>query len=206
MPILAGLFRTWENASRAVDLLSTSGHRAQDISVIIPGDIADQHRDKTEDVGRGLAAGGAGTDASTNSGGAGLAGYVAATRPVSMAGYGPVVVSGPLATTGPAGTTPSEGAPLPTDVDSSERVPGAGKEFKPDDEDQLFDALVRTGIPGEMAAVYADGVKRGYILVAVDSDQAADARNLMLQANAADVDALRREWQRSGYSDESSTR
>jgi hypothetical protein len=61
-------------------------------------------------------------------------------------------------------------------------------------------SLTEAGIPPARAEVMAEGMKRGFILVAVESeDRSAEVINLMNQANAADVEALRREWQREGW-------
>jgi uncharacterized membrane protein len=73
----------------------------------------------------------------------------------------------------------------------------------------IIGALVSEGIPEEDAHVYAEGVRRGGILlkVTVDDQLAPEVMNAMERANVVDVAARRDEWQRGGweYFDESAT-
>src|SRR5258705_128955 len=63
-------------------------------------------------------------------------------------------------------------------------------------------ALVGMGIPEEDANFYAEGVKRGGVLVTVQTndDRAAEALNIMRSARAVDVDTQRQNWSKSGWS------
>ena len=67
----------------------------------------------------------------------------------------------------------------------------------------LLGALVGLGIPREDAEFYAEGVKRGGVLVTVQAsdDRASEALNIMRGANAVDVDTQRNAWRQSGWSE-----
>jgi hypothetical protein len=57
------------------------------------------------------------------------------------------------------------------------------------------------GIPEEDATFYAEGVKRGGVLVTVQTgdDRASEALSIMRRSNAVDVDTQRRNWSQSGW-------
>ncbi|HEX9440085.1 MAG TPA: hypothetical protein VF909_10395, partial [Roseiflexaceae bacterium] len=67
----------------------------------------------------------------------------------------------------------------------------------------LLGALVGLGIPREDAEFYAEGIKRGGVLVTVQAsdDRASEALNIMRGANAVDVDTQRNAWRQSGWSE-----
>jgi hypothetical protein len=58
------------------------------------------------------------------------------------------------------------------------------------------------GIPEEDATFYAEGVKRGGVLVTVQTsdDRASEALSIMRRSNAVDVDTQRRSWTEGGWS------
>jgi hypothetical protein len=180
MTTIAGLFRQWDNAAHAVDLLSTAGYNADQISLIVPKDVLDKIR--RNESGRttpaavnaqvGLGARGAGVVGGFNN-------MLSGSTPLAVAGLGSVLFSGPL----------SPGS----------RQAAAGKEVTTQGKD-VVQSLVDAGIPSDRAELFAEGVKRGGILVAVEAeDRMAEAINLLNQANASDVEALGREWRREGW-------
>jgi hypothetical protein len=66
----------------------------------------------------------------------------------------------------------------------------------------LIGALVGMGIPEEHAHVYAEGLKRGGVLVSVktaDEQQANRAVQVLRQYNAVDIDKRREEYRASGW-------
>jgi len=65
----------------------------------------------------------------------------------------------------------------------------------------LVGALVGLGLPEHEAHVYAEGVKRGNILVTVQApaEQMAAVTNIFTQANAVDVSTRRQEWTVEGW-------
>jgi hypothetical protein len=66
----------------------------------------------------------------------------------------------------------------------------------------LLTELVARGVPDEDAPVYAEGARRGGMLVFVradDDDEAAEAAELMAEHGAVDIDACATGWQQQGY-------
>jgi len=65
----------------------------------------------------------------------------------------------------------------------------------------LVGALVGLGLPEHEAHVYAEGVKRGNILVTVQApaEQMAAVTNIFTQSNAVDVSSRRQEWTVEGW-------
>jgi len=65
----------------------------------------------------------------------------------------------------------------------------------------MIGALVGLGIPEEDANFYAEGVKRGGVLVTVraDDSRSVEALQVLRQTNAFDVDTRRSEWAKSGW-------
>jgi hypothetical protein len=65
----------------------------------------------------------------------------------------------------------------------------------------IVGALMDVGIPEEDAHFYAEGVKRGNVLVTVHADdtRASIAVGIMRQAGAVDVDSERNAWRAQGW-------
>jgi len=114
----------------------------------------------------------------------GLAGFLVGIGALAIPGIGPVISAGVLTTAlGTVGATAATGAAVGGAVGG------------------VAGALVGLGIPEEDAQFYAEGVKRGGVLVTVQTsdDRANDALNIMRQANAVDVDTKRSEWHKAGW-------
>ncbi len=178
---IAGIFRQWDNAAQAIDLLSTAGFNSDQISLIMPQKVADKHPERGRPAG--LGDGGLNAEAALGARGSAATGsmnnMLAGARPIATAGVGSVFFTGPLATRW--------------------RGASAGKEVQTREGD-VMGSLTEAGIPQDRAEVFAEGIKRGFILVAVEAeDRSAEVINLLNQANATDVEALRREWQRGGW-------
>jgi hypothetical protein len=179
---IAGLFRQWDNAANAIDLLSSAGFSADQISLIVSKKVADDNRNRSrplvQGTNRGLTA-----DAAMAGGGSATVGsmdnMLAGGTPLAAAGIGNVFFAGALA--------------------DGSRQAAAGTEVETHDKD-VFRSLTDAGIPPDRAEVFAEGIKRGFVLVGVTSeDRSAEAINWLNQANAADVEAVRREWEREGW-------
>ena len=179
---IAGMFRKWDNAAGAIDLLSAAGFSADQLSLIVPKKVADEHRERSR---TGVTGARSDAPAAMATHGGALVGGIntmlAGSRPLAASGVGTVHVTGPLSTR------------------SAEAA--AGKEVETRDSDSdVVGSLTYAGIPPGRAEVFAEGIKRGFILVAVESeDRSAEAINLLNQANTTDVEALRREWEREGW-------
>jgi len=110
----------------------------------------------------------------------GLTGLLVGLGALAIPGIGPVIAAGTIATAlGSAAVGAGVGA-----------VTGG-----------ILGALVGLGVPEEEAQVYAEGVKRGGILVAVRTDdtRATEATNIMRQFNVADINTLRNQWKQAGW-------
>ena len=122
-------------------------------------------------------ASGALTGAGTGAAIGGLAGLALSLAPLAIPGIGPILAAGPIAA---ALTGAGLGA-----------VTGG-----------LIGGLTNLGVPEEQAHYYAEGVRRGGILVTVaaESDaQAERAVHIMKRHGAADIDERATEWKRQGW-------
>jgi uncharacterized protein (TIGR02271 family) len=107
----------------------------------------------------------------------GIAGLALSLAPLAIPGIGPILAAGPIAA---ALTGAGLGA-----------VTGG-----------LIGGLTNLGVPEEEAHYYAEGVRRGGILVTVaaESDaQAERAVHIMKRHGAADIDERATEWKRQGW-------
>lgn len=176
METVVGLFREYEDADRLVHALGEIGYTSEDISVVGRRYILQKHVDEDYNPVSEAAADGA------LGGGivGGLVGLLAGLSALVIPGIGPVLTAGALATA--LGTT-AAGAGL-----------GAAS-------GGLLGALVGLGVPEEDVHFYAEGIKRGGILVIVRTDaaRAPEVRRLMLDMNAEKMEDQRQVWQRSGW-------
>jgi hypothetical protein len=109
----------------------------------------------------------------------GLAGLLAGVIAISIPGIGPLLALGPLATAiGGAGIGAAAGG--------------------------LVGALTASGVPKTKAQLYADGVRRGNVLVTVHTadDRADVARDIMNLNHPLDLEQRSGEWQLSNFSQE----
>ena len=123
------------------------------------------------------AASGALTGAGTGAALGGIAGLALAFAPLAIPGIGPILAAGPIAA---ALTGAGIGA-----------VAGG-----------LIGGLTNLGVPEEEAHYYAEGVRRGGILVTVaaDSDSEAEtAVSVMRRHGAVDIDQRATEWKKQGW-------
>ena len=178
MKTVVGLFEYYQDAERAVNELNTRGFGKTDIS------IAARDRTVQEQVGGGrevAVAESAGAGAIGGTAVGGIAGLLVGIGALAIPGVGPVLAAGPLLTA--IGST-AAGAGIGTATGG------------------MIGALVGLGIPEEEANFYAEGVKRGGVLVFVGAsdERAAEAQEILRRANAADVDARRGAWTQGGWS------
>jgi len=179
MKTVVGLFENYTDADRAVSELNTRGFNRNEISVAARDSAlrdrvvgtAGEERAVAESAGAG-AVGGAVVG--------GLGGLLVGLGALAIPGVGPVIAAGTLATA--LGST-AAGAGIGA---------AAGG---------LIGALVGLGIPEDDAHFYAEGVKRGGVLVTVQAsdDRATEALNIMRKARAVDVDTQRQTWSESGW-------
>lgn len=178
MRTVVGLFRCYQDAEHALHLLAQNGFSKQDISIIVRNSAP-----------TGLPESGAGGLTTSLSlgiaGGAALGwlgGLLAGVGALTLPGIGPVLAAGTLTS---AFTTTVAGAGVGA-------VAGG-----------LIGALIGLGIPEEDAHVYAESIKRGGVLVAIQADtrRADEAFALLQQAGALDVDSERESLRRSEWNE-----
>ena len=169
-----GIYKTRDQAELSVDRLLASGYTNDDISVLLPDRQSTKEfsHEKNTKAPEGTAAG-------ATAGGAigGTLGLLAGIGMLAIPGIGPLIAAGPIvASLAGLGVGGAVGG--------------------------LIGALVGMGIPEEDATFYAEGVKRGGVLVTVQTsdDRASEALSIMRRSNAVDVDTQRRSWTESGWS------
>jgi len=171
---IVGLFDDFESAQRASTNLERAGIARDQIS-IVAGNESGKYKDYasgTGEVGKGVA-GGAGAGAAI---GGGL-GLIAGLMALAIPGFGPVIAAGPIAA---ALTGAGIGA-------------AAGG---------LIGGLTKAGVSETDAEYYAEGVRRGGVLLTVRTteDLSDKAATILDDAGAKDVDEKSREWRSSGWS------
>lgn len=169
---VVGLFDHYTNADGAVQALQDHGVDRNRISVVT--------RDN-DTIGQGNAAGaGAATGAATG----GLVGLLVGLSALVIPGIGPVIATGTLAST------------LATTLGMTAVGAGLGAATG-----GLLGALIDLGFSQEDAEFYAEGVKRGGILVSVeaDSDEEDQISDILRSAGAVDMDIRRQTWQNAGW-------
>ncbi len=152
MKTVVGLFERYASAEQAIHELMQRGFKKQEISVIVRNSSADPtHGADETDVSETVSAG-----AISGSTIGGLAGLLVGLGTLTVPGIGAVLAAGTL-----------------TSVVTS-TVAGAGVGAVAGG---LIGALVSLGISEEEAQLYAEGVRRGHVLVAVQTDdvRAAEA-------------------------------
>lgn len=166
-----GLFEGAGQAQRVVQELARRGFAVDDISVIGRGEAERDETGAGGDRASGVAVG-AGTGAALG----GLGGLLVGVAALAVPGVGPVLAAGPLATA-------LAGAGLGAAAGS------------------VLGALADLGVPDEDAQVYAEGVRRGGVLVAVRAadERAGEAIGVMAQHRAVDVEAHAVVWRRAGW-------
>lgn len=183
MKTIVGMFENTRDADRAFTDLTQQGFRREDISVLARQDVMKSAKNEGLDVSTS-----AGVGAVGGSTAGGIAGLLVGIGALAIPGIGPVIAAGTLGTV--IGTT-ALGAGLGA---------AAGG---------IVGALTGMGLSHDEANFYAEGVKRGNILVAVkaDDNQIQLVSDLLRRANAVDVNTRRQEWQGQGWShfDEAAT-
>jgi hypothetical protein len=172
-----GLMDNIGEAQSVVKDLVASGINRDDI-----GFMANQKHAVPESAGLNegegsRAASGALAGAGTGAALGGVAGLALAMAPLAIPGIGPILAAGPIAA---ALTGAGIGA-----------VAGG-----------LIGGLTQLGVPEEEAHYYAEGVRRGGILVTVaaESDaQAQTAVTVMQRHGAVDIDQRATEWKKQGW-------
>lgn len=180
MKTVVGLFERAEEADQAIQALQKAGFNRNRFSIIGRNEVV-QRVDRAEDNQEGTIQA---EDKLGVAGGAaigGVTGLLLGLGALVIPGIGPVVAAGTIATAlGTAAAAAGMGA-----------VAGG-----------LIGALTSQGISEEEAHFYAEGVKRGGILVVVEADEAHVplAAQTLREAGAVEIAARRKQWESAGWS------
>src|SRR5687768_15837676 len=176
MEIVTGVFEAREDAEKALNQLRKLGVPQDRIGLITPGSQPDTIErgvpvTDTEEPGMGRAMGAAVGGAMGAAGGATL-GLAAAT--LAIPGVGPVIAFGML------------GAAVLGIVGAA-----AGAAVGDTMEEQLGE-----GVPHEDVFLYEDALRHGrsIVIAYVEDDQESQAREVIEQSGAADIETLREQW------------
>ena len=190
---VGGLFDTMRDAEAVVRDLERIGISNTDISLVANNSSGDY--DESGNYIGGSRVGGtgeAGTGATFGAAGGavvgGLAGVLIGVGALAIPGIGPVLAAGPFAVAiGSAGAAVGAGAL------------GAGIGAATGG---LLGALVGAGIPEEDANLYAEGGRRGGVLVMsrVDDDKLDQALDTMERHHVVDIDRRGQEFRSTGWS------
>jgi len=175
MRTVTGLFDSHDQADRAVRSLKDAGISGDDISIVASNADGTYGTDKGDDVADGVSAG-AGLGAVVG----GTGGLLTGLGMLAIPGVGPVVAGGWLLAT-------AIGAAAGAAVGGA-----AGG---------LVGALTDAGVEERDAHVYAEGVRRGGILVTARVDDSrADAASVILRdSRVVDIGARRRDYEAEGW-------
>jgi uncharacterized protein (TIGR02271 family) len=172
---VVGLMDTLEEAQNVVQDLINSGFNRDDISIMSRKDEeaegVPEEKETTSGFGSSTAKG-AGAGAAIG----GIAGLVAGLTGLAIPGVGPIVAAGPLAAA----------------------LAGAGIGAVAGG---IVGALTELGVPEEDAHYYAEGVRRGGVLVTVATDDAtADrAAEIIRRYGAVDIEERAQHWRSTGW-------
>jgi hypothetical protein len=168
-----GLMDNIREAQNVLKELVASGIDRDDIGFMANEKHATPQGTAPRDDAAAGALAGAGTGAAIG----GVAGFALALAPLAIPGIGPILAAGPIAA---ALTVAGIGA-----------VAGG-----------LIGGLTRLGVSEEQAHYYAEGVRRGGILVTVaaDDEREADKAVAIFETHGAvDIDERATEWKKQGW-------
>ena len=171
------LFNSMGDAQKVVRDLVASGIERDEIGFMANEKQVAPSRAEAGDNERGDVASGALAGAGTGAAIGGVAGLALALAPLAIPGIGPIVAAGPIAA---ALTGAGIGA-----------VAGG-----------LIGGLTKLGVPEEHAHYYAEGVRRGGILVTVAADderEAEAAADILRRHGAMDIEERASEWKTQGW-------
>jgi hypothetical protein len=170
---VVGLLDDREDVEIVVTELVDSGFERNDISVM----ATDTRGEYVTETGSGETASGAVTGAGVGAAAGGIGGLLFGLAGLAIPGIGPIVAAGPIAAAlGGAGIGALAGGAL--------------------------GALASMGVPKEEAEYYAEGVRRGGVLIAVktEDDRTDIAANVLHNRGAVDIDERAAAWRKKGWS------
>lgn len=178
---VVGLMDSFNEAEKVVDDLVRNGFPREDIGLVGqgqgPGAEEKYPSERTTERTGSKEAEGAMKGAGAGAAIGGVAGLVMGITGLAIPGIGPIIAAGPIAAT----------------------LAGAGVGAVAGG---LIGGLTKLGVPEEHAEYYAEGVRRGGVLVTVacDDARAADAAGIMRRHGAVDIEKRAAQWKESGWS------
>ena len=175
MQNVTGMFRTYSEADRAVGGLQAAGVSRDEISVMARQAVVPEYANAEIPVAEGAAVG-AGSGAVAG----GIGGLLVGLGLLTIPGIGPVLAAGTLATT------------LATTAAGAGLGAAAGG---------LLGGLAGLGVPQEDVELYAEGVKRGGVLLSanVRDERVVEARNILSANGAIDIRQSASQWRQTGW-------
>jgi uncharacterized protein (TIGR02271 family) len=174
---VVGLMDSFNEAENVVDDLVRNGFDRDNIGLVAQDEGEKYPSERAKERGGGREAEGAMKGAGAGAAIGGVAGLVMGITGLAIPGIGPIIAAGPIAAT----------------------LAGAGVGAVAGG---LIGGLTNLGVPEEHAHYYAEGVRRGGILVTVacEDARAADAASIMRRHGAVDIEKRAAEWKESGWS------
>lgn len=177
METIAAVYDDMEDARRAMDRLEQAGFNRDDIS-LVASDREGRYSLEEDEPGYDAEYDEDATAEGAVTGGVlgGLTGAAVGLAALAIPGLGPVIAAGPLAATlAGAGIGAASGT--------------------------VLGALVGYGFSEERAEYYAEAVRRGSVLLTLQTDEAraAEARNILEDAGAIDLDTRVDTWREEGW-------
>jgi hypothetical protein len=179
---VVGIFDSMSEAENAVRALEGAGIARDDVSVVANKNVTGSSENTgTETAGTDTAgttsAGNVAADAGIGAALGGVGGLLLSFAGLAIPGIGPILAAGPIvAALGGAGIGAVAGG--------------------------VIGALTESGVPEDEAQYYAEGVRRGQVLVTVHTDEnrADQAREILDSNGAVDVEGRASEWRNKGWS------
>ena len=174
---VVGVFDTMDDAQNAVRQLESAGVSRDNVSVIANKNVSGYENAAGTDTGvKPTEAGSVATDAGIGAALGGVGGLLLSFAGLAIPGVGPILAAGPI-------VAALSGAGIGA-------VAGG-----------LIGALTESGIPEDEAHAYAEGVRRGHILVTakVDDSVAARASQILDSHGALDVQDRASNWRERGW-------
>jgi uncharacterized protein (TIGR02271 family) len=168
-----GLMDNFDEAQELVDDLIKKGFNRDAIGIVAREGSKEPGKERRPEKEQMA---GVKTGAGAGAAVGGIAGLLIGVAGLAIPGIGPIIAAGPIATA----------------------LAGAGVGAIAGG---LIGALTNLGVPEEEAQYYAEGVRRGGVLVTVEtSDADADrAADIMRRHGAVDIDKRAEEWRRAGW-------
>ncbi|MBA2676831.1 MAG: hypothetical protein H0U76_00295 [Ktedonobacteraceae bacterium] len=175
MTAVVAMFENTRDADKAVDDLTAMGYDKDAVGVMAKKEVLQQGKKEGHDLGSD-----AGVGAVSGTAVGGITGLLVGVGALAIPGLGPIIAAGTFGTIIGA-----------TAVGAGIGAAAGG----------IVGSLTGMGLSKDESHFYAEGVKRGNILVTVQArpEQVQQVSDTMRSDNAVDVNTRRQEWQDQGW-------